>query len=72
VNRLEAQLSDKAKVIRLDIFSRVGRQAAARFGVRGVPLFVLLDGQGQVIYSQYGIPLPGRFVEKVDYLIAGR
>jgi hypothetical protein len=72
VNRLETQLSDKARVIRLDIFSRVGRQAAAHFGVRGVPLFVLLDGQGQVVYSQYGVPFPGRFVEKVDDLIAAR
>jgi hypothetical protein len=72
VDRLEAQLADKARVIRLDIFSSAGRQAAARFGVRGVPMFVILDGQGQVVDSQYGVPFPGRFVEKVDNLIAGR
>jgi hypothetical protein len=51
---LEDQLTDKAQVIRLDVWSRVGRQA----------------GDGQPVYGRYGIPVPGQVVEQVDILLA--
>jgi hypothetical protein len=70
VDRLEDQLTDKAQVIRLDVWSRVGRQAAARYGVRGMPTLVVLDGDGQPVYGRYGIPVPGQVVEQVDSLLA--
>jgi len=72
VDRLEHQLEGKAQVIRLDILSRVGRQAAARYGVRGMPTLVVVDGKGEPVYGRYGIPVPGQIVEQVDTLIAAK
>jgi thioredoxin-related protein len=34
--------------------SGVGRQLGARYGVRGVPTFLLFDGSGQMVYYQVG------------------
>lgn len=70
VDRIENRLSGKAKVVRLDLLSRVGRQAATRYGVRGIPTMVVLDGQGQVTFGQYGLPLADKIVAQVDMLLA--
>ncbi len=70
VNRIETELDGKAEVIRLNLLSEVGRQAAARYGVRGVPTLVVVDSQGEVVYGQYGIPRPSQVVGQVETLIA--
>ena len=70
VDGLEKKLTDKAKVIRLDIFSQVGRQAAARYGVRGVPTLVVVDGNGEIVYGEGGLPRPGQVIEQVDAVLA--
>ena len=70
VDRLEHQLGDKAQVVRLDLWTRVGRQAAARYGVRGMPTLVVVDGNGEAVYGRYGIPVPAQVVEQVDILLA--
>lgn len=54
MNRLEKELGSQASVVRLDVLSSVGRTAAGRFGVRGVPTFILLDDQGNPTYRQTG------------------
>jgi thioredoxin-related protein len=54
VDRLERDLQGQARVLRLSAWSSVGRQLVARYGVRGVPTFVLFDGTGQLIHSQVG------------------
>lgn len=69
VDRLETQLTGKAEVIRLNLMTQVGRQAAARYGVRGVPTLVVVDGAGNPVYGRYGIPNPGQVVEQVDTLL---
>lgn len=56
VDGLERDLGDTAKVIRLDVFTPLGQQMAARYGVRGVPTFVVLDGEGNVHKVSGGIP----------------
>ena len=70
VNRIEEQLDGKAQIVRLDMLSRVGRQAAMRYGVRGMPTLMVVDGNGQPVYGRYGIPIPGQVVEQVDTLLA--
>jgi thioredoxin-related protein len=57
-------------VVRLNLLSRVGRQAAARYGVRGIPTTVVVDGNGEAIYGQYGLPLANKVVAQVDMLLA--
>ncbi len=67
---LEKKLDGKAEVVRLNVLSDVGQQAARQYGVRGVPALVVVDGTGQAIFGQAGIPRPGQIVEQVETLIA--
>jgi thioredoxin-like negative regulator of GroEL len=69
VDGLERKLAGKASVIRLDLMSQVGRQAAARFGVRAVPTLLVVNGDGQVVLTQVGIVRPGDVQAQVDELI---
>ena len=54
MDRLEKDLEDTAQVLRLSTWSSVGRQLGSRFGVRGVPTFLLFDGTGQLVHYQVG------------------
>jgi thioredoxin-related protein len=54
VDRLERDLEGKARVLRLSAIGPVGRELAGRYGVRGVPTFLLFDGTGQVAHYQVG------------------
>ena len=54
MDRLEADLEGQGHVLRLSAFSTVGRQLAGRFGMRGVPTFLLFDGAGNMVHSQVG------------------
>jgi len=69
VDGLEKQLAGKAKVVRLDVMSNVGRAAAARYGVRGLPTLVLVDGEGHPVFSQAGIVRPAPVIEQVDTVL---
>jgi len=70
VDRIETQLDGRAEVIRLDVMSSVGREAAATYGVRGIPSLLVVDGNGETAYGRYGVPMPGTVVEEVDKLLA--
>ena len=67
---LEGDLEGRARVLRLNILDSVGRQAARRFGVRAVPAFFVVDGQGGVVDAQVGIPNRAHLGAKVDALLA--
>jgi thioredoxin-like negative regulator of GroEL len=69
VDGLEKKLAGKAKVVRLDVMSEVGRHAATRYGVRGVPTLVLVDGFGQPVYNQAGIVRPGQVIDQVEAIL---
>jgi thioredoxin-like negative regulator of GroEL len=69
VDGLERRLAGKASVVRLDLMSQVGRQAAARFGVRAVPTLLVVNGDGQVVLTQVGMLRPGDVQAQVDELI---
>ncbi|MBN1259777.1 MAG: thioredoxin family protein [Anaerolineae bacterium] len=56
VDRLEANLAGEATVLRLNVKDAVGGTLAARWGVRGVPTFFVVDGTGQIVYAQAGAP----------------
>ena len=68
VNGIERDLKGKAEVIRLDILSPVGREAASRFGVPAVPTIVVLDPGGQVVYRRSGRPDRRDIVARVTSL----
>lgn len=54
MDRLEKDLHGRADVLRLDLLSGVGRQAAGAYGVKAVPTTLVFDGAGQVVYRQVG------------------
>jgi cytochrome c-type biogenesis protein len=56
VDGLAKDLEGQIEVLRLSIMDDVGRQLAARYGVQGVPTFILLNGEGEVILKQAGQP----------------
>ncbi|MCG3211758.1 MAG: hypothetical protein FOGNACKC_05404 [Anaerolineae bacterium] len=70
VDGLETDLAGKAKVIRLDIMSSLGRQAAGHFGVRGLPALLVVDNKGQVTLSQVGLIRPGPVRQQVELLVS--
>jgi len=56
VDGLERDLDGQARVVRLSVLSELGREVAQRYGVRGVPTFLIFDGQGELIERQVGFP----------------
>ena len=68
VDGIEQDLGDAAKVIRLDVFTPLGQQMAARYRARSVPTFVILDGQGNVFRVSSGIPDAGAIKSAVAEL----
>lgn len=56
VDGIEKDLAGRAEVIRFNSLSQLGKEAAARFEVRGVPTTLVLDGKGEVIHRHAGIP----------------
>ena len=54
VDRLERDLQGTAQVLKLSAWSSVGRELGARYGVRGVPTFLLFDGSGEMVHYQVG------------------
>lgn len=56
VDGIERDLKGEAEVIRLDIFSKVGREVASRYGVPAVPTVLVLDAGSRMIYRHSGMP----------------
>ena len=54
VDRLERDLEGQAQVLRISLWSSLGRELATRYGVRGVPTFLLFDGSGEMMHYQVG------------------
>ena len=53
---LERELEGQARVVRLNVLSQMGREMARRYGVRGMPTFLVFDGQGDLVGRQAGFP----------------
>lgn len=66
---LERSLQGKAAVLHLNVLDEVGSQLATRYGVRGVPTFILLDGNGEVVLQQVGVPQPDEIKAAVEELL---
>ena len=56
VDGLERDLQGRAQVLRLSVMDGVGGELTLRYGVRGVPTFVLLNGAGEMVLQQTGMP----------------
>ena len=69
VDGIERDLEGRAEVVRLSVTSRVGMDAARRYGVRGVPTLILFDGVGHAVEQNVGIPDRGSVVAQVEKLL---
>ena len=56
IDQLEKDLAGQAQVLRLNVKDKIGGTLAAQWGVRGVPTFFILDGQGHQVYVHVGKP----------------
>lgn len=54
VDGLERDMKDKVRFARVDIGGDTGSDLASRYGISGVPAFVVLDPDGRVIYRKIG------------------
>lgn len=68
VDGLERDLGERAQVLRLSVTDDVSARLAARFAVRSVPTFVLLDGSGALVLTQVGIPKREEITSAVERL----
>jgi hypothetical protein len=59
-------LEGGAQVVRLSVMDNVGGQLALRYGARGVPTIVVLDGAGEVVYVKTGSPNRGEILAAVQ------
>lgn len=56
MNGIEKDLEGVARVVRLDISSELGESVASRYGVTGVPTTLVLDGGGELVHRDTGLP----------------
>jgi thioredoxin-related protein len=66
VDGIERELEGEAQVVRLNVMDGVGGQLALRYGARGVPTIVVLDGEGNVVYAKTGSPNRGEVAAAVE------
>jgi len=65
VNGIEKDLKGRAELIRLNVLSPVGAEAARRYGVPGVPTLVVVGPGGDVVYRRTGMPDRDEVVARV-------
>ena len=65
VDGLERELEGQAQVVRLSALSPMGQEVARRYSVRGVPTFLIFDGQGNLVERQVGFPDRGKIKDLV-------
>ena len=51
---LEKELAGRALVVRLNVASQVGREAAYQYRVRALPTFLVFDGGGRLVWQRAG------------------
>ncbi len=68
MNGIEKDLQGQAKVVRLNLLSKIGRELARAYGVTAIPAMIIFDGGGRVRYSHHGVPNRQRIVQEVSQL----
>lgn len=54
VDGLERELHDRVRFIKVNVHEDEGAEVALKYGVHGVPAFIMLDADGRVIYRKVG------------------
>jgi thiol:disulfide interchange protein len=56
VDAMEVDLEGEAIVVRVNASEQVGRDASRRYGMRALPTFVVLTGEGREVFRDTGSP----------------
>ncbi|MBN1310885.1 MAG: hypothetical protein JXB30_05640 [Anaerolineae bacterium] len=64
-NSYKIELANEAMVLRLDEHSDVGLEAVKRYGIRGLPTLIVVNGCGKAVASYGGVPDADRIAEVV-------
>ena len=70
MNGIEKDLEGQAKVVRLNLLDKLGREIASAYDVRAIPAMIVFDGAGRVRLSHQGVPNRQRIVQEVNRLRA--
>ena len=62
---LEADLTGRATVLRIDFLSSVGRQLAGQHDISVIPGLLLFDGEGNLMIRQQGLIKAGEIRDAV-------
>jgi thioredoxin-like negative regulator of GroEL len=54
VDGLERELRGRVAFVKVNVTDDRGADIALRYGIHGVPAFIVLDGNGRMIYRQVG------------------
>ncbi len=68
MDRLAKQLEGQAEVIRVNVATPTGLAVAQMYAIRATPTLLVLDGQGNVVYTHAGIPNAGAVAAVVEEL----
>jgi thioredoxin-related protein len=72
VDRIEREVQGKAQVFRLPVRTALGHALAQRYHVRGVPMLIVFNGKGGIVFDEAGIPDQPRVVAEVERLVKTR
>ena len=56
MNGIEKELDGKANVIRVNMFSKIGREISKRYDVSAARTLIVLDSKGKEVYRNTGLP----------------
>jgi protein-disulfide isomerase len=70
VDGLERELMDTADVIKVDTNAKLGLQIARRYGVSGLPTFLVFDGGGDLVFRQGGPPSRAKIMDAVTLALS--
>jgi thioredoxin-like negative regulator of GroEL len=68
VDGIVQDVGSTAQVMRLNVLDDVGYEIAQRYGVRGLPTFIVFDAQGQPVDILLGIPDRAQVVNQLKQL----
>ena len=68
MNGIEKDLQGQAKVVRLNLLNKLGRELARAYGVTAIPAMIVFDSGGRMRHSHRGVPNRKRIVQEVSQL----
>ena len=66
MDRIEKQLLGRASVIRVNVATATGIDVARKYDIRATPTTLVIDGEGNVVYTHVGVPSAGAISQAVE------